>query len=63
MIEVAPSIGDKSGGGEFGGKATKRLSLPERERKYQSSFYLLRTLYNLPHEIISWQSLVLPHEK
>ena len=32
MSEVAPSTGDKGGGGGvFGGKATKRLSLPERK--------------------------------
>ena len=28
ISEVAPSIGDNGGGGVFGGKATKRLSLP-----------------------------------
>ena len=34
ISEVAPSTGDKGGGGVFGGNATKRLSLPAKKKKY-----------------------------
>ena len=33
ISEVAPSTGDKGGGGVFGGNATKRLSLPAKKKR------------------------------
>ena len=33
ISEVAPSTGDKGGGGVFGGNATKRLSLPVKKKR------------------------------
>ena len=33
ISEVAPSTGDKGGGGVFGGNATKRLSLTAKKKK------------------------------
>ena len=33
ISEVAPSTGDKGGGGVFGGNATKRLSLPAEKKR------------------------------
>ena len=41
ISEVAPSTGDKGGGGVFGGNATKRLSLPAKKKRIHTYIFVM----------------------